>query len=64
MSDCTSGCVGKCNDGNHKTIARLEMRIQQLTNENNRLEKAWSVMQKRCFEYEVTLELRKEVKDE
>jgi len=35
-------------------------RIQQLEEENTRLEKAWSVMHKRCFEYEVTLGLRKE----
>ena len=35
-------------------------RIQQLEEENTRLEKAWSVIHKRCFEYEVTLGLRKE----
>ena len=38
----------------------LKERIQQLEEENNRLEKAWYVMHKRCFEYEVTLGLRKE----
>ena len=35
-------------------------RIQQLEEENTRLGKAWSVMHKRCFEYEVTLGLRKQ----
>jgi len=40
-------------------IAELEAQVDDLTSENNRLERAWLAINKRCHGYEIELGIRK-----
>ena len=40
-------------------IVELEAQVDDLTSENNRLERAWLAINKRCHGYEIELGIRK-----
>jgi len=49
----------KLNQENGDITEELQARVDDLTSENNRLERAWLAINKRCHGYEIELGIRK-----